>query len=322
MKKNEKEISLTSKEKKKIKEQIYDEIKDDLTVEISKSIIDEVKKSLDDSYKDDLKTKISDEISDDIKKTIKKEETKVYRSKDLKIFRLYIYIILLIGLFGFVIYKLYVTNHLNVIVPDNIKIPSITVPETTASTTSKSEDLIKKYEYLMNNIKVKDSTLLNGQFKVTDMAEEEKLKLAYNTLKKDKVSIEGSIYMISSSDLKDAYSNIFNLNDFTNKDFKVDNLDYKYSSKTDSYIAISSGTTSSDEYILEIENVFEDDTYVYIEVITALKKNDYIYNINNIDSSITKYKSGVKLSKYKNNLTMNRIVFEKESNKLYAILKI
>ena len=322
MKKTDKEINLTKKEKKIIKEQIYDEIKDDLTVEISKSILDEVKTSLNSEYKDELKSKITDEIKDDIKTNIRKEEHKLSRGKDLKIFRLYIYIFLLLALFGFVVYKLYITNHLNVIVPDNIKIPSIKVEEQTTTKTNTSEDLVKKYSYLMDNINITDSTLLTGQNKMKDTNIEERLKLAYNNLKKDQISIEGSIYIISSDDLKDAYNKLFSLNDYKETNFSVNSLDYKYSSKTNSYIAISNSKEEKSEYILEIENIFEDETYVYIETITALKKNDYIYNINNLDSSIVKYKSGTKLSKYKSNLSMNRIVFEKESNTLYAILKI
>ncbi len=322
MKKTDKEINITKKEKKIIKEQIYDEIKDDLTVEISKSILDEVKTSLNSDYKDELKSKITDEIKDDIKTNIRKEEHKLSRGKDLKIFRLYIYIFLLLALFGFVVYKLYITNHLNVIVPDNIKIPSIKVEEETTTKAATSEDLVKKYSYLMDNINITDSTLLTGQNKMKDTNIEERLKLAYNNLKKDQISIEGSIYIISSDDLKDAYNKLFSLNDYKETNFSVNSLDYKYSSKTNSYIAISNSKEENSEYILEIENIFEDETYVYIETITALKKNDYIYNINNLESSIVKDKGNTSLSKYKTNLTKNRFVFEKEKGTLYAILKV
>lgn len=322
MKKTDNEINLTKREKKKIKDQIYDEIKDDLTVEISKSILDEVKKSMDSGYKDELKNKITYEITDDIKTNIRKEEHKLSRGKDLKIFRLYIYIFLLLALFGFVVYKLYITNHLNVIVPENIKIPTIKVEEETTTKVKESEDLIKKYSYLMDNVILSDSSLLTGQNKMKDIDITERLKLAYNALKKDQISIEGSIYMISSDDLKESYNKLFSLNDYKETNFSVNSLDYKYSSKTNSYIAISNSKVDSDEYILEVENIFEDDSYVYIEVISALKKNDYIYNINNTESSIAKYKSGLKLNKYKAELSMNRVVFEKETNTLYAILKI
>ena len=184
MKKDTKEISLTAKEKKKIKESIYDEIKDDLTVELSKSLVEEINKQFNKEYKEELKDKISDEIKSDIKSNIRKEENRLSQRKSLKIFRLYIYIFLLIALFGFVVYKLYVTNNLNVIVPDNIPIPTIKTTDTT--TTKKSdEDLIKKYSYLMNSVILTDTSLLNGQNKISDINMTDKLKLAYNTLKKD-----------------------------------------------------------------------------------------------------------------------------------------
>ena len=321
MKKETKEINLTAKEKKKLKDSIYDEIKDDLTIELSKSLLEEVNKQFNKEYKEELKDKISDEIKSDIKSNIRKEENKLSQKKSFKIFRLYIYIFLLIALFGFVIYKLYVTNNLNVIVPDNIQIPTIKIPETTTTSKKESEDLIKKYGYLMNNVVITDTSLLNGQNKVSDMTMQERLKLAYNTLKKESISIEGTIYMVSSTDLNSAYDKLFSTNDYSAKDFKVNSLDYKYSTKTDSYIAIKSEDLSSDEIIFEIDNIIEDDSYVYIETITAYKKNDYIYNINNLDSSIVKYKSGISLSKYKTELTKNRFVFEKEKNTLYAILK-
>ncbi len=321
MKKENKEISLTAKEKKKIKESIYDEIKDDLTVELSKSLIDEVNKQFDKEYKDELKDKISNEISDDIKKTIRKEENRLSQSKSLKIFRLYIYIFLLIALFGFVIYKLYVTNNLNVIVPDSIPVPTVKTEEVT-TTKKMDEDLVKKYSYLMKTIVITDTALLNDNYKLNDMTMPERLKLAYNTLNKDKISIEGSIYMVSSSDLKTSYDKIFSTNDYSATDFTINNLEYKYSSKTDAYIAINNKDTNGDNIIFEIDSVIEDETYVYVEVITALKKNDYIYNINNLESSIVKDKGNTSLSKYKTNLTKNRFVFEKEKGTLYAILKV
>ena len=320
MKKENNEINLTAKEKKKIKESIYDEIKDDLTVELSKSLIDEVNKQFDNEYKDDLKNKISNEISDDIKKNIRKEETRLSQSKSLKIFRLYIYIFLLIALFGFVIYKLYVTNNLNVIVPENIPVPTVRTNEVT--TTSKSdEDLIKKYGYLMKSIVITDTTLLNDNYKLNDIKMPDRLKLAYNTLKNDKISIEGSIYMVSSSDLKTSYDKLFNTDDYIAQDFTINNLEYKYSSKTDAFIAINNKELNGDNIIFEIDNIIEDESYVYVEVITALKKNDYIYNINNLDSSIVKDKGNITLSKYKTSLTKNRFIFEKEKGTLYAILK-
>ncbi|MBQ7240163.1 MAG: hypothetical protein IJS56_01855 [Bacilli bacterium] len=321
MKKDNKEITLTAKEKKKIKDSIYDEIKDDLTVELSKSLVDEVNKQFDKEYKEELKDKISDEIKSDIKTNIRREETKLSHSKSLKIFRLYIYIILLLGLFGFVLYKLYVTNNLNVIVPDNIPLPTIT-REATTIVTKQEEDLVKKYEYLMNNVVINDLSLLDGQNKMSNVNITEKLKLAYNMLKSDSISIEGTIYMVSSNNLKESYNKLFSSDDYKPVDFTVSNLEYKYSTKTDSFIAIKNKDITSDDIIFEIDNVFEDDTYVYIEVITALKKNDYIYNILDTENSVIKDKGNISLSKYKSNLTKNRFVFEKEKNTLYAILKI
>ncbi len=321
MKKENKEISLTAKEKKKIKESIYDEIKDDLTVELSKTLIDEVNKQFNKEYKDDLKNKISDEITDDIKKNIRKEENRLSQSKSLKIFRLYIYIFLLIALFAFVIYKLYVTNNLNVIVPDNIPVPTIKTEEIT-TTKKADEDLIKKYSYLMKSIVITDTALLNDNYKLNDITMPERLKLAYNTLNKDKISVEGSIYIVSSSDLKTSYDKLFNTNDYNAVDFSINNLEYKYSSKTEAFIAINNKETSGDNIMFEIDNIIEDETYVYVEVITALKKNDYIYNINNLESSIVKDKGNISLSKYKTNLTKNRFVFEKEKGTIYAILKV
>lgn len=320
MKKDNKEITLTAKEKKKIKESIYDEIKDDLTVELSKTLVDEVNKQFNKEYKEELKGKITDEIKSDIKTNIRREETKLSHSKSLKIFRLYIYIILLLVLFGFVLYKLYVTNNLNVIVPNSIPVPTVKHEE--ATTTKVEEDLVKKYGYLMNNVVINDISLLNGQNKMSSINMTDKLKLAYNTLKSEKISIEGTIYMVSSSDLKEAYNKLFSSDDYNPVDFIVNNLEYKYSTKTDSFIAIKNKEVTSDNILFEIDNVFEDESYVYIEVITALKKNDYIYNILDTETSIVKDKGNTSLSKYKSNLTKNRFVFEKEKNTLYAILKI
>ena len=80
-------------------------------------------------------------------------------------------------------------------------------------------------------------------------------KYVYSYECNDKISIEGSIYMVSSTDLKNAYDKLFSTNDYQAIDFTINNLEYKYSTKTDAYIAINNKEQSSDDILFEIDNV-------------------------------------------------------------------
>lgn len=317
-KKDEKEIKLKASEKKKIKESIMDEIKDDLTIELSKTLVDEVNKSFDDDYKQDLKEKIVNEISDDIKNDVRKEEKRLARRKNFKIFRLYLYIILLLAVICFVIYKIYETDNMHILGLEKISNPRVT---TVPIEEVEEKNLKEKYSSLMNNISISSTDMLNGNLKVSDMSIPERIVLAYNSLDKDSITVEGSIYTVDSSVIKTAYNKIFNTGDYAGTAFSVNGINYKYSTKTDSYIAIVEDDVVKKDIMLEVDNIDEDDKYVYIDTIVAVHEGNYIYSKDNLVTSVSKYKSNMSLSTYKNKLTISKFVFEKteNGNYLYAI---
>lgn len=317
-KKEEKEIKLNSKEKKKIKDSIIDEIKDDLTIELSKTLVNEVNKSFDDEYKQDLKEKISNEISDDIKNDVRKEERKLSRKKSFKIFRLYLYIIILLTIICFVIYKIYQTDNMNILGLDKIRNPRIV---TTPIEEQEAKDLKEKYSSLMDNISISSIDYLNGSFNAESASITDKSVFAYNYLNGDGITVEGSIYTIEGSKMKNAYNKLFNTGDYAGLPFTANGINYKYSVKNDTYIAIVEEVPTKTDIMLEIDSISEDDTYVYIDTIVAVHVGDYIYSKDNLATSVSKYKSNMSLSTYKSKLTTSKFVFEKtsEGNYLYGI---
>ncbi len=316
------EIKLTEKEKKQIKENIMDEIKDDLTVELSKSLVNEVNKSFDVDYKEELKSRISDEISDNIKSDFEKEEKRKVRGKNFKIFRLYLYIIILLCIIGFVFYKMYKTDNLDIIGIKKLGHSNINI--TTLPTTeedNKKAKLLEKYKDILANVKIKNTYYINGNILVDNLTTQEKFALAYNTLSEKDIEKDGSFYTLESTKLENAYKNLFGLDDYQAMDFSSDGKDFKYSAKTNYYLALNETETDNVDVIMNIESIDENDEYVYVDVITAIRKGDFIYSKDNLNASVTKYKDTLDLSQFKNKLTTNRVVFKKSLNNtyLYAI---
>lgn len=312
------DIKLTEKEKKKIKENIMDEIKDDLTVELSKTLVNEVNKSFDVDYKEELKSRISDEISEDIKSDFEKEEKRKVRGKNFKILRLYLYIIILLCIIGFVFYKMYKTDNLDIIGIKKLGKSgiNITTPTTTEEDNKKAQ-LLEKYKDILDNIKIKSTFYINGDILVENLTTQEKFVLAYNTLSESAIEKDGSFYTLESSKLENAYKNLYGLDDYQAMDFSCDGKDFKYSTKTNYYLALNETETDNVDVIMNIESVDENDEYVYVDVITAIHKGDFIYSKNNLNASVTKYKDTLDLKQYKDKLTTNRVVFKKVLNKTY-----
>ena len=177
-----------------------------ISEEARKKLFDELITSFKDYFNREFREKLKDDIthdlSDDIKKSIRKDQDKVYRQKNFKIFRLYIYIILLIAACFFLIYRLYDTGNLPIFNDYEIvkkeEIP--TKPTSSPTTTEKVKDLNwykEQYGYLLDNVVITNYELLKGNYEFKDVDITDRLAMTAKLLKASDITSEGIIHTIA-----------------------------------------------------------------------------------------------------------------------------
>lgn len=316
-KKNEEVID--KKVRARLREDILTEINSTVKDEIVKEVINDVKESFDKNYKEEIKENIKSDIIGDIENTIKRDQAKLSRRKSFKIFRLNIYIILLIICSLLLIYRLYETGNFELKVVEKNPTTTVKVTEPTTSIVYDLSYYKQKYGYLLDNIKITNYELLQKDSQVKNMNMVDKLAIAYNTLTKEDIVIEGIITRIDALVLKSKYDSIFNDGMFSNTNFTVDDLNFAYSTSSDSYLAI--GTMSNDNsYIIDsIYDIKENGSVVIISTYVGLVKDHKLYNINNLETVVKELKENDDISDVTSSLSKVDYTFEYSNGNFYLV---
>ena len=285
MAKNNDEV-LDKKVRARLREDILSEINTSVKEDLVETVANDVRDTFNSKYKNEIKEEIKRDIVDDIKESVRKDQIKLSRRKSWKIFRLDIYIILLIACSLVLVYRLYDSDNLTL--PAKMTKPTESTT-TTKQTTTEIHDfswLKNKYSYLLNNVHIMNLDLLKGEFNTEKISNEDKLAMAYKNISSKEIQKEGIISTIKGEILENKYNELFNDNLFKNDNFTIDGLNYAYSESTNSYIAIGEGIISTDEIIYSIYDIKEDGNKVVISSYVALNRDNKIYNINNLEESV------------------------------------
>ncbi|HQC83694.1 MAG TPA: hypothetical protein PLB45_02315 [Bacilli bacterium] len=282
----------------KYRKEITEEFNDTYKDEIAKSLADDVRDSFNDSYKNQIKDDLTVEVKDEVKTRIQKEENKLSRHKSFKIFRLSIYLLVMIACILYVIYRLYITNNISVLKSDYTSTQDDQIISSLTTSTTVAHNLkwyINTYSYLLDNVSITNYSLYAGTsvFKGVDMSD--KLSIAYKTLGTTSMSKDGIIYTIPGENLKNAYINLFGLNDYSPVNFKVDNITFAYSSSNDQYMAVVNNT-DEDKIVYGITNITEDDTYLYVYTRVGSVRDNKLYSPLDTTSPICDYSASLSLS--------------------------
>ena len=316
--KDNKDIILDKKTKEKMKEEIIDDFNSNIKDDIVSKVADDIKESFNTDYKNALKDDLTVEIKEDIIRQVRKEQQKISGQKSFKIFRLYIYIFILIAIICYVLYRLYMTDNLNIISTrlDKLLVRTTTTQAVTPITTTTARPLswyIDKYGYLLDDIQVTNYDLYKNGVEVDSMTNEDKLVMAFNIT--NEIDQDGEIYTLSEDKLKESYEKIFKETDsYKETKFSINDIKFTYSKNNSNYIAISSEELVKDEIIYEITDVKENDGEVAIEAIVAIKRGNEIYSTKEPDLSVAKYSSKLNLTNYQNSLMKNTFIFKSIGN--------
>ena len=169
--------------RKQISDDFDKEYREKMVKDLSEEVYNDVQKNFDVEYKNQLVENVTNDIYAEVKEKVNKEERKVSAHKSFKIFRLSVYILVLLACVAYVVFRLYKTDNFDIMKYDYTK-PSTSqagIPETTTEEKKEEIDYKALYGYLIDNIKVYDLNLYKGNHKDTDMSLENRLQIAYST---------------------------------------------------------------------------------------------------------------------------------------------
>ena len=243
----------------------------------------------------ELDSKIESKVDAVINEKIKDYEKKIVRSKNYKIIKRDIVIILLLGLIIYSGYYMYKNDYFGI----NDKIDN-TVDNSIDIVELDSSYYIKNYHYLVDNIFIEDIELLDIFKKDTissnDISNSLKLKISYFNIK-NKQTDDGNI-IFSKDDLLSSYKTIFNDEVINNQTFTYNNTRFIY------YNNMYIGYVMDDDNInikYDIYNSYVKEDNLVFEVVVGRVMDNNIINV--YDDSILEYNGNIKdyvdrLSKY------------------------
>ena len=302
------------KYRKQIREDFEDHYKDDLVKEISDKVSSEVKDNFNNSFKEELVTELSTDVKDIVKNDLVKEERRVYRHKSFKIFRLSIYVLVLLAVVGYGVYRLYVTENLNLMDYNYNPEKAVKTTSSNGTTEPKKEepkiDYVAEYKSLVDGIKIYDSALYKGTVKATDMKMINKLQMAYSTLTDADKELDGSIITIKPSALRGAYIKLFGTDDFEPTSFNIYNINFVYSPNKNEFIAIIN-VPNTEDVKYEVYDGSEDENYIILKAYVAKIQDNKIFSIT-ADKALGDYNNS--LNDYKTKLSTVTFRFTKDKN--------
>lgn len=335
MKKNELDMN---------KEEITKEIIDDVKKEIADTkknlkdeIIKEIRFEASTTVKDDIKEQLISDINSEIKDNMRKEQRMIIRSKNFKLFRKNVFILLLIGVIGYFGYCLWDVRYF-----DFMKDKKQTTTSSTTKPVVKEEEpkeevieivkdkawYIENYGYLLDNMKLDLSYdnsniyyLYTGNYNQANIKDTIKLNLAYKFIENKNETDYN--YTINEEDMKTAYSKIFgNLDNYNPTSFTLGCMQFYYNSNDQIYTAFKFNCDSSNTLKIkeEIKDMYEENDKIIIETVMGVydTNNKYLFNYSNLYLSLTNdFDESKSVLDYENKLNTYKYTFSKNGDDYY-----
>lgn len=291
--KNDIDLSKINKELDSKKEDILKEVEDKK---------EEVVKELD--------SKIESKVEVAVNEKIKTYEKKIVKTKNYKILRRDIVIIVLLGLIIYAGYYMYKNDYFNIMINKNNIINTPNNPQEEIK--YDSAYYIKNYGYLINNIFINDQELLDifkkDLITTNDISNSLKLKISYYNIK-NKQNDDGNI-IFSKEDILSSYQTIFNDTVINNETFTYNNTRFIY------YNNMYIGYELPNEELnikYNIYNSYLKDKDLVFELVVGRVVDNNIINI--YDDRIMEYNGNI--NDYQGLLTKYSIIFTNNNDKYY-----
>ncbi len=293
-------------------------------VEEKEEIKDIEKEGLDlTAIKSELTDYMKDRIDREVSNAVEKASKKLVRHKNAIIIRRDILIVILIMICLFLGYNLYKNSDINIDITRGKKEESQEIDSSSEPVKEEEkptmQSLTEKYGYLISNLQIDEDSSYLKSFYTGDLTNELKLYFSLNNLDESKVTSEDDTVYIDQKDLKEVYNNMFD-GEFTPKSFKYDELNFRYLSSKELFIADGDFEKDESDIVKEIINIEEQNDGVLITTVEGLIDDGKLFNPVS-GQQVKKYNSKDKLEKHKGSLTSMIYSFSKYDDN-YKLVKI
>ena len=333
MKKN-KDVEL-SFNKEEITKEIINDVKKEIN-ESKKNIKDEIIKDIrieaNTIIKNDIKEQLISDINGEIKDNIRITQKMIIRSKNFKIFRKNIFILLLIAVIVYFGYCLWDARYFNFMKDKNkVEEKEVIKEEEKEEVVEIIKDknwYITNYGYLLDNMKLDLSYensniyyLYTGNYDLSNIKDTIKLNLAYKFV--DNKNETDYNYVIKEEDMKNAYIKVFgSINNYNPTSFTALCMQFYYNSTDKLYMAykFSCESNSSLHIKEEIKDMYEDNGKIIIETVMGVydSTNKYLFNYSNLYLSLTNdFDETKSVLDYEDKLNTYKYTFNKIGDNYY-----
>ena len=323
-------------EKELNKDDLVKEIINDVKKELNETkkslkndIVNEIRYEANTKVKDDIKEQIIIDVSSELKDNIRKEQKIIIRSKNFKIFRKNLLILILLGIIVYFGYCLWDCKYFWFLKEKNSE-----VIETVKKDEDKKEEIIKdkawyitNYGYLLDNMKLDLSYdnpniyyLYTNNYDKSTIKDTIKLNLAYKFIE-NKNETDYS-YTVSEEDMKNAYIKLFgSLDNYNPTSFTVGCMQFYYNNYEKIFTAYKFNCDSTNPLHIkeEIKDMYEDNGKIVIETVMGVYSDyKYLFNYSNLYASIAiDFDESKSVLNYEENLNTYKYTFNKNDNGYY-----
>lgn len=228
--------------------------------------------------KEDLKGYVDVKVKEYYKDEVEKIYKKNLREKTKKIIRKDIVIIILLVIVVFLLYALYNNRFFHqffIEEKQDTNNNSEVIITPTNNEKEKEEDLIKKYSYLLDNIRIsKSSPYIQTYYK--GLINEIKNYIALETVNFNSLDVDEDYSLIDSKVVETAYNNLF-IGTYEKTNFKYLNNELKYIKKMDAYLSEKPLKKAEDYISRNIISVKEEDNKIIFVSNENTKKIVYTF---------------------------------------------
>lgn len=286
-------------------------------------IVKEIKKEL----IEDIDDEITKRVEYETRNKLEKMEKKIYKYKNGSIIRRNVIILILLAVIALETKVLYDNNLLSVKsnkkqseVNNELKVNN---ENNNKEEEKNSEWYIKKYSYLLDNIKTNISGedkyyLYKDNYTEESISNRVRLNMSYQLLKKENIKNENSVINVKENDIKNAYKKIFgSLDNYKAENFNNSCVQFIYNDNSKNYMAIdTSCDVNNEELIEQVKNIYEEDNKIIIETIVGIKVKDS-NNLINIDGNVITDNYSGNINEYEESLNKYKYIFELKDKDYY-----
>ncbi len=338
-------------------EEVKNSIKGELSSEISNMVDEEINKAMEkidkkieeasadlSSSKEEMASYVKEQLDNEnlndymkhridkgVSEAIEKANKKVIRYKNSIIIKRDIVIIILLVVCFFLGYNLYNVSNIKIDIYRERKVAENKVSETKEEKKEESEEVKEeennekndlkekkeKYSSLLSNYSLKEDSNYVKDFYEGKLSDEIKLYITLNNMSSDKIDTDDDTVYVDSNNLKEEFEKLFD-GEYSAKSFKYNNLNFKYLSSKEMYIADGKFNKKKTLIKKEISGIKEDGDLV-LTVVEGKVDNGKLYNILS-DSEISNYDGGL-LTDYEKSLTKVEYTFKNVDDK-YKLSRI